>query len=232
MASRFVENLDTTAPITHPHLNVSLDDILAEEGRKRSSSHSSESSQTSGRRSGSDAPTSPASPTAESKMETIRRRALTLGSKKGRRTSWSNQESRFFFKKKMASQTIYPSEWFQHHHLPSGSWRSSQPSVGRDRGRERESSIHHCIPYGLISKARSARFAIFIYNSSFEDICRVRLLQSTSISVPYGISLWYYFLLEVKIVLRDSMGKGPGNIVWLVSIGGEKKLREETRICQ
>lgn len=100
MASRFVENLDTTAPITHPHLNVSLDDILAEEGRKRSSSHSSESSQTSGRRSGSDAPTSPASPTAESKMETIRRRALTLGSKKGRRTSWSNQESRFFFKKK------------------------------------------------------------------------------------------------------------------------------------
>jgi hypothetical protein len=37
MASRFVENLDEV-PITHPHLNVSLDDILAEESRKRSTS--------------------------------------------------------------------------------------------------------------------------------------------------------------------------------------------------
>jgi lariat debranching enzyme len=87
MSSRFVENLETIAPITHPHLNVSLDDILAEEGRKRSSSHSSESSQTSGRRSGSDATPSPSSPTTESKIDSIRRRAFTLGSKKGRRTS-------------------------------------------------------------------------------------------------------------------------------------------------
>ncbi|KAI8936561.1 hypothetical protein NX059_006962 [Plenodomus lindquistii] len=87
MASRFVENLDTVAPISHPHLNVSLDDILAEESRKRSLSQSSESSQPADRRSGGDQCASPTSPTAESKMDTIRRRALTLGSKKGRRAS-------------------------------------------------------------------------------------------------------------------------------------------------
>lgn len=86
MSSRFVENL-SEVPITHPHLNVSLDDILAEEEtRKRSGSQSSQSSQndTSSRSgSGSESPTSP---TTESKMNAIRRRALTLGSKKGRRT--------------------------------------------------------------------------------------------------------------------------------------------------
>lgn len=85
MASRFVENLESTTSITHPHLNVSLDDILAEEGRKRSSSHSSEGSHSSDRRSGSDTTSSPTSPTSESKMDSIKRRALSLGSKKGRR---------------------------------------------------------------------------------------------------------------------------------------------------
>ncbi|KAI4609027.1 uncharacterized protein J4E87_005199 [Alternaria ethzedia] len=81
MASRFVENLEEV-PISHPHLNVSLDDILAEESRKRSSSQSSASSDP--RRSGSSSTPSPTSPTAtESKLK----RAFTLGSKKGRRTS-------------------------------------------------------------------------------------------------------------------------------------------------
>ena len=81
MASRFVENLEDV-PITHPHLNVSLEDILAEEGRKRSTSQSSESSHTV--RSGSESAPSPTSPTSESKMDSIKRRAFTLGSKKGR----------------------------------------------------------------------------------------------------------------------------------------------------
>jgi lariat debranching enzyme len=82
MASRFVENLEEV-PITHPHLNVSLDDILAEESRKRSTSQSSYSS---AHQSGSDSTSTPSSPTSESKMNSIKRRALTLGSKKGRRT--------------------------------------------------------------------------------------------------------------------------------------------------
>lgn len=82
MASRFVENLDDV-PITHPHLNVSLDDILAEERRKRSSSQSSlDGSET--RRSGSSsAAMSPTTPTTESKIK----RAFTIGGKKGRRSS-------------------------------------------------------------------------------------------------------------------------------------------------
>jgi hypothetical protein len=80
MASRFVENLEEV-PISHPHLNVSLDDILAEEGRKRSSSQSSDSTET--RRSGSSTAASPTSPTHESKIK----RAFTLGSKKARRSS-------------------------------------------------------------------------------------------------------------------------------------------------
>lgn len=84
MASRFVENLEEV-PITHPHLNVSLEDILAEEKRKRSGSHSSESS--TNPRSGSDSIPSPTSPTSESKMDAIRRRAFPLGSRKGRRVS-------------------------------------------------------------------------------------------------------------------------------------------------
>jgi lariat debranching enzyme len=82
MASRFVENLEEV-PITHPHLNVSLEDILAEENRKRSISQSSDSSA----HSGSDSLPSPTSPTSESKMNAMKRRAFTLGSKKGRRTT-------------------------------------------------------------------------------------------------------------------------------------------------
>jgi lariat debranching enzyme len=84
MASRFIENLEEV-PITHPHLNVSLEDILAEDRRKRSTSQSSDNSQSA--RFGSDSPSSPTSPTTESKMDTIKRRAFALGSKKGRRTS-------------------------------------------------------------------------------------------------------------------------------------------------
>ena len=83
MASKFVENLEEV-PTTHPHLNVSLDDVLAEDNRRRSGSHSSDSSQASSPRSGS---TSPTSPNTESKINAIRRRAFTLGSKKGRRDS-------------------------------------------------------------------------------------------------------------------------------------------------
>jgi len=79
--SRFVENLEEV-PITHPHLNVSLEDILAEETRKRSTSQSSETA-----RSGSNSTPSPTSPTSPSKMDAIRRRAFTLGSKKVRRES-------------------------------------------------------------------------------------------------------------------------------------------------
>jgi lariat debranching enzyme len=86
MASKFVENLEEV-PNTHPHLNVSLEDILAEEGRKRSSSQSSESSNSNGR-SGSEGAQSPTSPTHhESHLGSIRRRAFTLGSKKVRRAS-------------------------------------------------------------------------------------------------------------------------------------------------
>jgi hypothetical protein len=87
MASRFVENLEEV-PISHPHLNVSLDDILAEESRKRSSSQSSGSSET--RRSGSSSTPSPTSPiNTESKLK----RAFTIGSKKGRRTSWMKADT-------------------------------------------------------------------------------------------------------------------------------------------
>lgn len=86
MASRFVENFDSVAPISHPHLNVSLDDILAEEGRKRSSSQSSESSQNTSHRSGSNASATTISPTNASKMSTIKR-SFTIISKKDRRAS-------------------------------------------------------------------------------------------------------------------------------------------------
>lgn len=86
MASKFVENLEEV-PITHPHLNVNLEDILAEEGRKRSSSQSSEFSN-SNERSGSEGAQSPTSPTHhESHLGSIKRRAFTLGSKKVRRAS-------------------------------------------------------------------------------------------------------------------------------------------------
>jgi lariat debranching enzyme len=84
MSSRFVENLEEV-PITHPHLNVSLEDILAEESRKRSTSQSSDQSHAD--RSGSDSLPSPTSPTSDSKMNLLKRRALALGSKKGRRDS-------------------------------------------------------------------------------------------------------------------------------------------------
>lgn len=84
MTSKFQEILEPTeAPAhTHPHLNVSLQDVLRE-GRERSSSESSDGSQ-SGAHSGND---SPKSPTSESKSSAFRRRAFTLGSKKGRRTT-------------------------------------------------------------------------------------------------------------------------------------------------
>ncbi|KAG9205831.1 hypothetical protein G6514_006105 [Epicoccum nigrum] len=78
MASKFVENLEEV-PITHPHLNVSLDDILAEEGRKRSSSQSSASSNSNGR-SESETAQSPTSPThPEGHLGSIKRRAFALG---------------------------------------------------------------------------------------------------------------------------------------------------------
>ncbi|EUC50153.1 hypothetical protein COCMIDRAFT_1115 [Bipolaris oryzae ATCC 44560] len=64
MASRFVENLEEVS-ISHPHLNVSLDDILAEERRSTS------------------AAMMPTSPTTESKIK----RAFTIGGKKGRRST-------------------------------------------------------------------------------------------------------------------------------------------------
>lgn len=85
MTSKFTEILEPSdAPTyTHPHLNVSLEDILAEEGRKRSASQSSVSSQSSNPRSGSNSPVSPT--TEESKKEGLRRRAFTFGSKKVRR---------------------------------------------------------------------------------------------------------------------------------------------------
>lgn len=84
MTSKFTEILEPSkAPTyTHPHLNVSLEDILAEEGRKRSNSQSSASSQNSAPRSGSDSPKSP----TEEKKEGIRRRAFTFGSKRRSRT--------------------------------------------------------------------------------------------------------------------------------------------------
>lgn len=87
--SKFMEILEPTeAPsiTTHPHLNVSLEDILAEEGRKRSVSQSSEGSQSGSRDSGSGSE-SPKSPTDESKSSAFRRRAFTLGSRKGRRAT-------------------------------------------------------------------------------------------------------------------------------------------------
>ncbi|KAF2131573.1 hypothetical protein P153DRAFT_383667 [Dothidotthia symphoricarpi CBS 119687] len=83
MTSKFTEILEPTqAPTyTHPHLNVSLEDILAEEGRKRSASQSSQGSQTG---SDSSAPPSPTSSTHDhaSKMGLLKRRAFTLGTKK------------------------------------------------------------------------------------------------------------------------------------------------------
>lgn len=89
--SKFMEILEPTeAPsiTTHPHLNVSLEDILAEEGRKRSASQSSESSQAGSPDSGSGSGNeSLKSPTEESKASAFRRRALTLGSRKGRRAT-------------------------------------------------------------------------------------------------------------------------------------------------
>ena len=85
MTSKFQEILEPAeAPTyTHPHLNVSLDDILRE-GRERSASQSSASSQPQSPHSGNE---SPKSPTEESKASSFRRRAFTLGSKKGRRAT-------------------------------------------------------------------------------------------------------------------------------------------------
>ncbi|KAF2447836.1 hypothetical protein P171DRAFT_429438 [Karstenula rhodostoma CBS 690.94] len=87
--TKFIEILEPAqAPTyTHPHLNVSLDDIL-NEGRERSASQSSESSSQSHSHQSSGS-TSPKSPTDDSKSSSFRHRAFTLGSKKGRRTSAS-----------------------------------------------------------------------------------------------------------------------------------------------
>lgn len=82
--TKFIEILEPAhAPTyTHPHLNVSLEDILRE-GRERSASESSESGSSAQSRKSSDTATAPAE---ESKASAFRRRAFTLGSKKGRRT--------------------------------------------------------------------------------------------------------------------------------------------------
>ncbi|KAF2691315.1 hypothetical protein K458DRAFT_382880 [Lentithecium fluviatile CBS 122367] len=84
MPSKFQEILEPTeAPTyTHPHLNVSLEDILREgRERERSSSQSSKSSHSNSQTPGNE---SPKSPTSDSKSSSFRRRAFTLGSKKGR----------------------------------------------------------------------------------------------------------------------------------------------------
>lgn len=86
MSSRFVENLDAFPPISHPHLNVSLEDILAEESRKRMSSQSIESTQNSSQRSASNPSTTSISSTNLSKLSTIKR-SLTHRTKKNLRTS-------------------------------------------------------------------------------------------------------------------------------------------------
>lgn len=82
-STKFIEILEPAqAPTyTHPHLNVSLDDILRE-GRERSASESSASSQPHQ----SSGNSSPKSPTDESKGSSFKRRAFALGSKKGRRS--------------------------------------------------------------------------------------------------------------------------------------------------
>ncbi|KAF2637052.1 DBR1-domain-containing protein [Massarina eburnea CBS 473.64] len=92
MTSKFQEILEPAeAPAyTHPHLNVSLEDILRE-GRERSASESSSSS-SSHSRSSSEGTGCPKSPTptshsADDRASVFRRRAFTLGSKKGRRVS-------------------------------------------------------------------------------------------------------------------------------------------------
>ncbi|KAF2018975.1 hypothetical protein BU24DRAFT_458698 [Aaosphaeria arxii CBS 175.79] len=88
MTSKFTEILEPSeAPTyTHPHLNVSLEDVLAEEGRKRSGSHSSSSSHSSNSRTGSDA--APKSPTSseESVKDGLKRR-FTFGRNKARRST-------------------------------------------------------------------------------------------------------------------------------------------------
>jgi hypothetical protein len=84
MMSKFQEILEPTeAPTyTHPHLNVSLDDIL-KEGRDQSTSDSSESSPS------TETPKSPTSPTSmdEGKAGLFKRRTFMLGTIKGRRGS-------------------------------------------------------------------------------------------------------------------------------------------------
>ncbi|KAF2266967.1 hypothetical protein CC78DRAFT_577500 [Lojkania enalia] len=95
MTSKFTEILEPSeAPTyTHPHLNVSLEDILAEEGRKRSGSESSTSSQHDDN-SGSD---TPKSPTDLGKAKSLRRRAFTFGNKKGRHVSPSVEDANILY---------------------------------------------------------------------------------------------------------------------------------------
>lgn len=81
MTSRFTELLDSDAApsyTSHPHLNVSLEDILAKEGRNRSNSESSTRSDPSTSRSESSSPMSP----APTEKKGIRMRAFTFGNKR------------------------------------------------------------------------------------------------------------------------------------------------------
>lgn len=135
MTSKFTEILEPSQAPTysHPHLNVSLEDVLAEEGRKRSSSSSSSSSQSSTPRSGSD---SPKSPTEETKASMFRRRAFTLGSKKGRHVSWMASNLSEAETKPTADESRYHDQALEviearidchhHHYAPSPSGESSR----------------------------------------------------------------------------------------------------------
>ena len=73
--SKFTEILDASNTPSYSNLNVSLEDILAETARRRSSSGSESNS-----RSGTNSPTSSATPANEHGAR-ARLRRITLGSK-------------------------------------------------------------------------------------------------------------------------------------------------------
>jgi hypothetical protein len=73
--SKFTEILDASNAPSYSNLNVSLEDILAETARRRSSSGSESNS-----RSGTNSPTSSTAPTNEHGAR-ARLRRITLGSK-------------------------------------------------------------------------------------------------------------------------------------------------------
>ena len=72
--SKFTEILDASNAPSYSNLNVSLEDILAETARRRSSSGSESSS-----RSNTNSPTSSTAPTNDGARARLRR--ITLGSK-------------------------------------------------------------------------------------------------------------------------------------------------------